>query len=234
MSRGRRSGRPRASADDETGADRPAAASSRARSDEKRLTDEDRALWAKVTGSVNRADSAPAPEPASAPKLPAPPPPKQGAPASQAVKPVAPLTKSPPISVRRAAPEVDRLSGSTPGLDRRTAERLRRGKVAPDARLDLHGLTADRAHRALISFIQRSHASGARCVLVITGKGGRPRDPEPGVWREPEPGAGVLKTNTPIWLRQAPLAGLVVGVYPAHISHGGGGALYVYLRKSGR
>ena len=127
---------------------------------------------------------------------------------------------------------VQTLSSATPGLDRRTAQRLRRGKIAPEARLDLHGMTAERAHRALIGFIQSNYASGARCVLVITGKGGRKRDPEPGVWRETEPGAGVLRTLAPEWLSQAPLSGLVTGVYAAHVSHGGGGALYVYLRKN--
>lgn len=123
------------------------------------------------------------------------------------------------------------LSPSTPGLDRRTSERLRRGKIVPEARLDLHGMTSARAHQALIGFISRSAAGGMRCVLVITGKGGRPRAPEPGEWREPEPGMGVLKSLTPQWLAQPPLSALVVGVYPAHVSHGGGGAFYVYLRK---
>lgn len=138
----------------------------------------------------------------------------------------------PPIATPPQRPLVDALSPSTPGLDRRTAQRLRRGRIEPDARIDLHGMTAARAHTALIGFIHRSHANGLRCVLVITGKGGRPRNPEPGQWREPPPGEGVLKAHAPLWLAEPPLAGMVVGVYPAHVSHGGGGAYYVYLRKS--
>lgn len=103
--------------------------------------------------------------------------------------------------------------------------------MAPEARIDLHGMTADRAHRALIGFILQSHSAGRRCVLVITGKGtGRPLGPEHG-WRDTSR-AGVLKSMTPDWLRQPPIGALVVGQFPAHRRHGGDGALYVYLRKN--
>ncbi|MCI4663350.1 MAG: Smr/MutS family protein [Neomegalonema sp.] len=204
----------------------------------KPISDEDLALWRRVVGSVTpfkkRASSdysSPGPDekPRSSNTLPAadarptPAPPRsvrlEGAPR--------PPTVVPP---RREA--VQPLSQSTPGLDRRTAQRLRRGKIAPDARLDLHGMTMARAHRTLSAFVQSQFAAGSRCVLVITGKGGRSREPEPGQWREPEPGSGILKSQTPLWLSEPPLSTFVTGVYPAHISHGGGGALYVYLRKN--
>jgi DNA-nicking Smr family endonuclease len=109
-----------------------------------------------------------------------------------------------------------------PGLDRGTARRLARGRRAPEATLDLHGLTSDAAHRALTRFVAESWSLGRRCVLVVTGKGrgeGGAR------------GEGVLRRDAPRWLATAPLASMIVGVYEAHPRHGGAGALYVYLRK---
>ncbi|MEC9432881.1 MAG: Smr/MutS family protein [Pseudomonadota bacterium] len=114
------------------------------------------------------------------------------------------------------------------GLDRNTARKLSRGLRRPDARLDLHGMTAERAHRALIRFILAERKAGARMVLIVTGKGGRrPVDDAPFM---PDR-VGVLKHAVPHWLATHPLEGTVVGVYPAHQSHGGAGALYVYLKK---
>ncbi|MEM9047710.1 MAG: Smr/MutS family protein [Pseudomonadota bacterium] len=131
------------------------------------------------------------------------------------------------VTETRLAPKpVTPLGPSTPGLDRRTAERLRRGRIAPDARIDLHGHTLERAHTVCAAFIHREHARGSRCVLVITGKGRR---------RRIDDGAslqGVLRDAVPRWLQLPPLAPLVVGVYPASQRHGGGGAFYVYLRRA--
>ncbi|MEM7500220.1 MAG: Smr/MutS family protein [Pseudomonadota bacterium] len=114
------------------------------------------------------------------------------------------------------------------GLDRRTAERLRRGTRAPDARLDLHGMTADRAHATLDRFVAGALAQGHRCILVITGKGGR-RAPEDAPWLEP--GFGVLRDAVPRWLRSGRHAREIVGIFEAHRRHGGTGALYVYLKR---
>ncbi|MEM6974095.1 MAG: Smr/MutS family protein [Pseudomonadota bacterium] len=114
------------------------------------------------------------------------------------------------------------------GLDRRTAERLRKGAREPDARLDLHGLTAEQAHRRLDRFLAEAVSAGLRVVLVITGKGGR-RRPEDAPWL-PE-GRGVLRDAAPRWIRQGAQGRRIVGIYEAHIRHGGAGAFYVYLRK---
>jgi DNA-nicking Smr family endonuclease len=122
---------------------------------------------------------------------------------------------------------VGTLGPATPGLDRRTAERLRRGRTDPEARLDLHGRTLEAAHSELAAFIRRVHGQGMRVVLVITGKG----RPQPEGWFAR--GGGALRENVPRWLGLPPLAALVVGVYPAHARHGGGGAFYVYLKRSG-
>lgn len=115
------------------------------------------------------------------------------------------------------------------GLDRRTAERLRKGERAPDARIDLHGMTAERAHQALDRFIIDAAARGLRCVLVITGKGGRRgAEHDAGFMR---PDRGVLRQDAPRWLRAGPAARDIIGIYEAHRRHGGAGAFYVYLKK---
>jgi DNA-nicking Smr family endonuclease len=112
-------------------------------------------------------------------------------------------------------------------MDRRSFERLRRGKITPDARLDLHGMTSERAHSALVGFVLDAHGRGLRLLLVITGKG-RPGDPGTVI---PER-HGILRHSLAHWLNAPPLAGKVLQVAPAHQRHGGGGAFYVYLRRS--
>ena len=127
------------------------------------------------------------------------------------------------------APGIDPLSDRTPGLDSKTAKALRRGTRAPEATVDLHGMTLNRAHSALTRFILAQRAAGTRCVLVITGKGGDYRSRADGRF---DIGRGALRQDVPRWLREPQLAGSVVGIYQAHPRHGGDGALYVYLRKA--
>ena len=110
------------------------------------------------------------------------------------------------------------------GLDRRTAERLRKGAREPDARIDLHGLTAERAHRACLRFLAEASGRGDRVVLVITGKGRRDAHGH-------MTGRGVLRDSLPGWLRASPLGHSIVGIYQAHCRHGGEGAFYVYLKR---
>jgi DNA-nicking Smr family endonuclease len=130
-----------------------------------------------------------------------------------------PLTQWRPPADDRPRP----VARNTPGLDHGTARKLGRGRLEPQARLDLHGMTSDRAHAALGGFVARSRDAGLRCVLVVTGKGRG----EGGGAR----GEGVLRREAPRWLATPPLAQMVVGVFEAHARHGGGGALYVYLRR---
>ena len=103
---------------------------------------------------------------------------------------------------------------------------MKRGKLKPEGKLDLHGMRVDSAHPALVSFILSAHSAGKRLVLVITGKG-KDRD-EPGPMPVPR---GVLRHQVPQWLSLPPLSQVVLQVTPAHVSHGGGGAYYVYLRR---
>ncbi|TDK44453.1 Smr/MutS family protein [Antarcticimicrobium luteum] len=121
----------------------------------------------------------------------------------------------------------DQMSASPVQMDSKAFTRMKRGKLRPEARLDLHGMRVDRAHPALIQFILSSQAAGRRLVLVITGKGKRSQDSGP----IPTP-RGVLRHQVPQWLSMAPVAQAVLQISPAHVSHGGDGAYYVYLRRT--
>jgi DNA-nicking Smr family endonuclease len=133
-----------------------------------------------------------------------------------------------PAPVRRDAPTAphERLAHLPLQMDRREYQRLKRGKRDPEARIDLHGMTMDRAHPALTRFILAAQAAEARLVLVITGKG-RGAD---GGGPIPHP-RGVLRHKVPEWLRLPPLGQAVLQITPAHQRHGGDGAYYVYLRR---
>jgi DNA-nicking Smr family endonuclease len=108
-------------------------------------------------------------------------------------------------------------------LERRQKQRLARGTEPLDGRIDLHGRTQSEAHGALLGFLRRKQAEGARYVLVITGKGA-PAGRDNGE-------RGVLRRQVPLWLRLPEFRGLVLAVEEAHAAHGGAGALYVRLRR---
>ena len=125
------------------------------------------------------------------------------------------------------APTISERLGAQPvEMDKKAFRRLKRGQSKPEARLDLHGMTADAAHGALTRFILSAHASGKRLVLVITGKGRVSEDAGPIPTR-----VGVLRHQVPHWLARPPIGPLVLQVTEAHQRHGGSGALYVYLRR---
>ena len=127
---------------------------------------------------------------------------------------------APPAPERPRAPAAPPLSADTfAGVDRRTIERMRRGKMPIDARLDLHGSYQDAAQAELNAFISSCAATGCRTVLVITGKGSV---------RE---GGGVLRRRLPDWLNQPACRPHVLAFAAARPEHGGGGAFYVLLRR---
>jgi DNA-nicking Smr family endonuclease len=202
----------------------------------RRLTPEEEALWARVaaTASPMRVQ---APSDAFTPSLPDPADPPPGDPPARASAPVAvpkphiratiPQRREPSRVTLDLAPDPHAAHDRAhPHMDRRRFEKLRRGRLAPEARLDLHGMTSDRAHGALVAFILAAHGTGLRLVLVITGKG-RPGDADAHAPHR----HGVLRHSLPHWLNAPPLAGRVLQLAPAHQSHGGGGAFYVYLRR---
>lgn len=106
-------------------------------------------------------------------------------------------------------------------IGRRERAQLSRGRKEIDARIDLHGMTQTRAHRALFGFLQRAHHEGLTFVLVITGKGKLGAESE----------RGVLRRQVPQWLALPEFRALVVGFEEANVGHGGEGALYVRVRR---
>jgi DNA-nicking Smr family endonuclease len=127
----------------------------------------------------------------------------------------------PPSPVKIAPPPKPQAPPLAP-IGRRERAQLSRGKKEIDARIDLHGMTQTRAHRALFGFLQRAHHEGSTFVLVITGKGKIGGESE----------RGVLRRQVPQWLALPEFRALVVGFEEAHIGHGGEGALYVRVRRA--
>ena len=181
---------------------------------------EEQALWARMTRDVTplpgRAERAapaaiskPAPGGDAGPSAPAPPAPGLSA-NRDATRRDAPAKAPPALDL-----------GATAGLDRRLAERFRRGRLDIEGRLDLHGMTRAAAQDALHDFILHQANLGRRCLLVITGKGRGG-------------GEGVLRREVPQWLNGPALRRQVLAVTEAQPQHGGTGALYVLLRRPAR
>jgi DNA-nicking Smr family endonuclease len=113
-------------------------------------------------------------------------------------------------------PTLDSFSG----IDRASAERLKRGLHKIEATLDLHGMTQVEAHRALAAFVNAGYEAGRRCVLVITGRG------------MGSSGPGILKKSVPRWLEEPALRRRILATAPAQPRHGGAGAAYILLRRA--
>jgi DNA-nicking Smr family endonuclease len=163
--------------------------------------DPERALWQRAMRGVKPLAPRSAPEPTPRPAKP-----ENGLPATPPV-PVAPPPSQP-------LPPLDRFAG----IDRANAERLKRGQHPIEARIDLHGMTQDEAHRALAAFIRGARAGGKRCVLVITGRG--------------RAGGGVLRSAVPRWLHGPEFRPHLLAIATAQPRDGGAGALYVMLRRT--
>ncbi|KIN65757.1 Smr domain protein [Sulfitobacter noctilucae] len=187
-----------------------------------RLSEDDLALWQKVTERTEKLDL----KSLFTPQIdaPAPAPPALRKSKSVLLGKSGKANKSQPYSLTPALP--DRRNSAPVQMDQKAFGKLKRGKLKPEGRIDLHGMTLDRAHPALTRFILSAHKSGKRLVLVITGKGKQRDEGGPIPVRH-----GVLRHQVPQWLGMAPLASVVLQVSQAHISHGGGGAYYVYLRR---
>jgi DNA-nicking Smr family endonuclease len=175
------------------------------------LSEEEHALWESVAKQVKPLRKKPAtakPKASEAPRH----------------KPADTQVKAPPRPLPAASPPKPAKPVTPPlmPLGRRERSKLSRGRSEIDARLDLHGMTQARAHRALLGFLQRAHNDGLTFVLVITGKGAVGADAE----------RGVLRRQVPQWLSLPEFRALVIGFEQAHIGHGGEGALYVRIRRS--
>lgn len=113
-------------------------------------------------------------------------------------------------ATERAAPA--HLDIATP--DRRSLENLKRGKMRPEARLDLHGRTRDEAFDELSQFVVAAQTRGVRVALIITGR------------------SGILREEVPRWLMVTALRPRILGIAEAKPRDGGAGALYVMIRKA--
>lgn len=180
------------------------------------LNAEDKALWDHVTKTVRRVDTdkrgtlIPDDEPGD-----------HGGPPQPGAKKYRRRLASPAVTPQPKSPAPTVLAhGSPAGMDRRTAQRLKRGKLEIEGTLDLHGHTQAAAHRELERFVHAGFMAGKRTVLVITGKGdligGRP---------------GVLREAVPRWFNEMPMSQWVGGFSYAAPKDGGDGALYVRLKR---
>ncbi|HWM47627.1 MAG TPA: Smr/MutS family protein [Xanthobacteraceae bacterium] len=176
----------------------------------RELREEERSLWQDIARSIKPLRRSPPRKDAQTEAAT-----DKPAAAKRKAVAAAPLPLSPAIAVRAPAPK------PLAPMDRRTRQRLVRGRAEIEARLDLHGMTQTQAHAALARFLRRAQDDGCRFVLVVTGKGARG-----------EGGArGVLRQQVPHWLALAEFRDVVLGFETAHVGHGGEGALYVRLRK---
>jgi DNA-nicking Smr family endonuclease len=179
----------------------------------RRVTPEELELWRHVAQTVRpikskrraaqpkeEAPSAPAPKAKMA---------RQAALAAPAAKPKAPAPAKPH----------ELTHGLSHGIDRRQAERFRKGKLPIEGKIDLHGRTQQDAHDDLLAFLKRAHASGKRTVLVVTGKGMTGSK------------IGILRQAVPRWLNEPAFRSLVLAFDYAEPQHGGEGALYVLLKR---
>jgi DNA-nicking Smr family endonuclease len=174
----------------------------------RRLSPEEADLWQRAMRDVaplrghRPLRAAALPEPRPAPAVPPTPP-------AEKLKPPRVAVVRPPLPL----PPLDRFAG----IDRASAERLKRGRYIVEAKLDLHGLTQAEAHSALARFVSTSRARGRRCVLIITGHG--------------RTTGGILKGAVPRWLNEPGLRHHLLAVTPAQPRDGGTAALYLLLRR---
>ena len=179
------------------------------------ISDDDRRLWARVTGTVTPprtrkpfrvltdAATPPAPTEAAASGKAArksTPPPRPAA--------LAPSAPPPPRPPSLRVPDV---------LEPRRQRRLSRERDPIEASLDLHGYGRFEAEDVLRGFLTSCQARGLRAVLVVTGQGRR--------------GGGVIRASIVEWLHAPALRAVVSGFASAHRRHGGEGAIYITLKR---
>jgi DNA-nicking Smr family endonuclease len=175
----------------------------------RKLSDEERALWAGIARSIK-------------PLKPVKSTPKAAADLGREVRQEA--VQGARGSPQTAAAPAAKSLPLAP-FDRRQKQRVARGRDAIDVRIDLHGMTQRQAHAALLGFLRQAQAADAKVALVVTGKGGGKSAAELGE-------RGVLRRQVPLWLALPEFRHFIVGFDEAHRSHGGEGAIYVRLRRA--
>ncbi len=179
------------------------------------LSPEERALWERVTASITPLSreatrkAAPAAE-APVAAVPAPPP-------AARVK-----GRVPPLRTEPAAPAPRRRVTIHGNLDSHWERRLKNGTVPVDRTVDLHGHNLAQAYDALDAALERAVAGGDRVLLLVTG---HHRPGEPPIQR------GKIRAAVHDWLAVSRHAERIAAVRSAHRRHGGGGSLYLILRR---
>ena len=169
------------------------------------LNEEDAALWGQVTQDVTQLGASNRVGRAAPPRIKRP-----------------SLDKiSGQITLESFVPSIVVYQESSFQLDGNLRKRFEKGEVPIDGKIDLHGLTLPQAHQKFMGFVARNIQEGARCLLVVTGKGSQ----------ESENGRGVIRKNLPLWCEDAVLKPHILQVTPAQPKHGGSGACYIMLRK---
>lgn len=179
----------------------------------RRVTPEELELWRHVAQTVRPIKSR---RRAAQPNDEAPSAPAAKAKTAKAAASPAPAPKQPPPT---PAKPHELTHGLSHGIDRRQAERFRKGKLPIEGKIDLHGRTQQDAHDDLLAFLRRAHASGKRTLLVVTGKGMTTSK------------TGILRQAVPRWLNEPSFRALVLAFDYAEPQHGGEGALYVLLKR---
>lgn len=171
------------------------------------LSPEESALWARVASTIR---------PLSRDKMSSPPP-------EALAQAAAPRKQAAPARQSRPSTAQSRALGST--LDGGWDKRLASGSVAPDRTVDLHGMTLDGAWRAIDRALDQAIARGDRLLLLVTG---HHRPGEPPIRR------GAIRAAVHDWLAASRHASEIAAVRGAHRRHGGGGSLYIVLRRKDR
>ena len=186
----------------------------------RKLDPTERALWSRVAATVRPLPGQPSPLAQSAPPTVKPP------------RPAVPLRQSIPAA-KPAAPPARRTGRifATASLDGHWDRRLRKGQIRPDLSLDLHGHSLASAQALLDASIARGLLRGARVLLVIAGRLRPGADRLPLMHGDPRP-RGAIRASLADWLANSPHADQIIALRPAHIGHGGTGAVYVILRRA--
>ena len=97
---------------------------------------------------------------------------------------------------------------------------LKNNKLEINATLDLHGRTALEAKTELNNFIKNCYKNNLKNIVIITGKGKNNK--------------GIIKTNTPSWLKEEIISRFIVGFESMPDKKGGQGALFIKLKNKNK
>ncbi|WHA41284.1 Smr/MutS family protein [Agrobacterium larrymoorei] len=180
----------------------------------RKLGREERILWGKVARTA-RPISGRAEELLSFDDI-APEQPEPTIAAQPTIPPFPRMIIEPVTEQQMPGPKRDRIHQP---MEKPVKRKLTRGRLALEARIDLHGMFQSEAHAVLLDFLVRAHERGLRHVLVITGKG-RSMGSD-----------GALKRAVPMWFSKPEYRHLISSYEDASMNHGGDGALYVRLSR---